>query len=132
MRLPAQIRIPGRHGHTLFTNTGADAELMTLGRFRLLLQGHPYAHALVLGTVSEPGDAHSAFCEDPESGQLVLVDLQPPLRARFVNSGLPEFLACAELFAASWPDPRLRELLEAIDPPAVAYDDAFWATAISS
>ncbi len=48
MRLPAEIRIPTRSGAILFTNTAGDAEPMQLGRFRLLLQGHPYAHALVL------------------------------------------------------------------------------------
>ena len=128
MRLPPELQIPGHRGPTLFTNTAGDTEPMLLGRFRILFTGHPYAHAFVLGTVREPVDAYAAFCQDPESGQLVLVDLEPPLRARFVNSGLSEFLACAELFVASWPDPRLRELLEAIDPAAVAYDDAFWVT----
>jgi hypothetical protein len=131
MRLPAELAIPGRLGPTSFTNVG-DAEPMTLGRFRLLFAGHPYAHALVLGTVREPGNVYSALCTEPESGEIVLVDLEPPLRVRFVNSGLDALVACAELFVANYPDPRLRDLLATIDPAALVYEDAFWVVRLAS
>jgi hypothetical protein len=134
VRLPSEIRISTNRGPIVFTISSGETE-MPLGRFRLLLQGHPYAHALVLGTVREArpeGEMYSAFCVDPESGQIVLVDLEPPLRVRFVNTRIDEFLACAELYAANWPDPHLRELLAAIDAEALAYDDSFWVIALSS
>ena len=69
-------------------------------------------------------------------GHELLVDLDPPHRARFVNSRIEQLMSCLMTAVAGWPRfvddeaglDALHAELAAIDPAALRDDDAFWPT----
>lgn len=148
-RLPSEIRLAGWLRPTLFTPEAHDGQLVTLAAFDATLRAHEHAESLVVGTVRETQGAthtaYAAFCADPGTGNIFLVDLDAPYRVRFVNSGLEEFVACLATFVSAWArlgdsneaalPAAIRELrseLAAIDATAVSGVDAFWPTSLES
>lgn len=146
-RLPREIRLKGWLGPTLFTSEVCDREPVALAEFREPLTAHEHARSFVIGSVRETqgstATAYAAFCVDPGTGNVVVVDLDPPYRTRFVNTGPETFAASLDAFAAAWPQltasdeaaatgvlDELRSKLAAIDAAAVADPDDFWPASI--
>jgi len=146
-RLPADLRLSGWSGPTLFTSEVRDGRLVALGTFRDELRDHSNSLSLVIGTIRETqgpvATAYAAFCADPSTGRVVLVDLAPPNQVRFVNRGLEQFEASIAAFVSSWPRlakaddataasilDEIRAELTAIDAVATSDDDAFWPTSL--
>jgi hypothetical protein len=146
-RLPSRVQPNGWLGPTLFTSEVHAGNVVTLEAFRPMLRGHDYAEALAIGSVRETqSDSHAvyaAFCADPSTGRIVLVDLDPPYRTGFVNSNIEAFVDSLVAFASAWPKitssneagaalikAGLRSTLETIDPSALMSDDAFWPTSL--
>jgi hypothetical protein len=138
-RLPSEVRLAGSVGPTLFTREAQGGELRTLAAFDSALAEHEHAGSLVIGTIREtqgPATAYAAFCIEPRMGHIVLVDLDPPHRARFVNSRIEQLMSCLMTAVAGWPRfvddeaglDALHAELAAIDPAALRDDDAFWPT----
>jgi hypothetical protein len=147
-RVPREIILPGWVGPAFFTSELAEGDVVPLAAFRALLREHAHAQSLVFGTIREAqGDintAYAAFCIDPRTGNVVLVDLAAPHRTRFVNTALPHFLASMATFAAEWPlfdssnaesqasELRLREALSTIDAAAMGDGDDYWPTILEA
>jgi hypothetical protein len=148
-RLPSEIRLAGWQGPTLFSSEARDGQLVALATYSAPLREHAHAESLVVGTMRETQGptptAYAAFCVDPRTGDVVLVDLEAAYRVRFVNSGLEEFVASLAVFVSAWPRlaaaedsavksvlDRLRSELAAIDAAALSDDDAFWPTSLET
>jgi hypothetical protein len=147
-QVPLEVRLAGWVGPTLFTSEVREGDLATLDAFAPLPSKHNHAKSLVFGTVRETqgviASAYSAFCIDPATGGIVLVDLDPPYRTIIVNTGLVEFVASLRAFVDAWPTIAsahertipgilgdLRSQLGAIDPNAMSDDEWFWPTCVS-
>jgi hypothetical protein len=147
-RLPVEIRLAGWLGPSLFTSEVRDGRLVPLYEFDTELHEHTHARSMVIGTVREAEGftpaAYAAFCVDPRTGIVVLVDLDAPFRVRFVNSGPEEFLASLAAFVAGWPRlaradealastiDQFRLELAGIDAAAFSDADAFWPTSLET
>lgn len=147
--MPTEVRLTGWLGPTLFSSVVRDAQLETLASFRSELREHLQAQWLVIGaqceTQTAQPTAYAAFCADSETGRVVLIDLTPPFHARFVNSGLNEFMASVAAFVSRWPQyaasdttvaasilAEIRAELAAIDAVAMSDDDGFWPTSLET
>jgi hypothetical protein len=126
--------LDGWLGPTLFTQEAARVPLAT---FRPGMRGHARARWLVIGTTREPDDDHvyAAFCADPVSGRVVLVDVDAPFSTRHVNASVGAFVACVEMFVRAWPPDhvdRVHAELGDIDPTAMDDPDALWPTLLET
>lgn len=139
-QLPPEIRLAGYAGPTLFTSEVHGGELRPLATFDVSLRRHAQAASPVIGTIRETQGApiaYAAFCVEPGTGYVVIVDLDPPHVVRFVNRSVEQLVATLRAVADGWPraaddETALRGELAAIDPAALADDDAFWPTCLET
>lgn len=141
--VPREVLLPGWEGPTLFSSELGAGRFPAAEVFAEALARHGFGHALSIGTVrmnEEPPIAGAVFCLQPRTGELWLVDIGEPHMARFVNSGLDQFLQSVRMFLGAWgvgsPEDddfsdrahALQRSLKDIDAEAFADEDSYWPT----
>ena len=142
---PAEIRLAGWSGPTLFTSEISGGRLPRLSAF--VAAAPDGDDPIVLGTVRETelsaGEGpvrYAAFCLDPAGERVILVDFQTGER-KAVNSGVPQMIRCLALFEREWntfaklhPDEIdpflewLRGALKGLDPQAFRGREDYWSS----